>query len=70
HYSQPSNRDDRIIHSIDMCWSILDKYYAMTEDVLVYTAALLLDPIKRKSYIEECWPEEWHEGASAAARSL
>ncbi|KAG7404220.1 hypothetical protein Forpe1208_v016016 [Fusarium oxysporum f. sp. rapae] len=70
HYSQPSNRDDRIIHSIDMCWFILDKYYTMTEDVPVYAAALLLDPSKRKSYIEECWPEEWHEGAFAAARSL
>ncbi|KAH7118299.1 hypothetical protein EDB81DRAFT_816487 [Dactylonectria macrodidyma] len=46
HYSQSSNRDDRIIRSIDMCWFIL-------EDVLVYTAAVLLDPIKRKSYIEE-----------------
>ncbi|KAF5537639.1 ribonuclease H [Fusarium phyllophilum] len=70
HYSQPSNRDDRIIHSIDMCWFILDKYYTMTEDVPVYAAALLLDPSKRKRYIEECWPEEWHEGAFAAARSL
>ncbi|KAJ0125960.1 C2H2 type master regulator of conidiophore development brlA [Fusarium oxysporum f. sp. albedinis] len=70
HYSQPSNRDDRIIHSIDMCWFILDKYYTKTEDVPVYAAALLLDPSKRKSYIEECWPEEWHEGALAAARSL
>ncbi|KAM5357384.1 hypothetical protein ACJZ2D_016318 [Fusarium nematophilum] len=70
HYSQPSNRDDRIIHSIDMCWFILDNYYTMTEDVPVYAAALLLDPFKRKSYIEECWPEEWHEGAFAAARNL
>ncbi|KAF5705269.1 ribonuclease H [Fusarium mundagurra] len=56
-YSQPSNRNDRIIHSINMCWFILDKYYTMTENVPVYAAALLLDPSKRKSYIEECWPE-------------
>uniref|UniRef100_A0A0D2XT27 Uncharacterized protein n=1 Tax=Fusarium oxysporum (strain Fo5176) TaxID=660025 RepID=A0A0D2XT27_FUSOF len=42
----------------------------MTEDVPVYAAALLLGPSKRKSYIEECWSEEWHEGAFAAARSL
>ncbi|KAG8664171.1 uncharacterized protein FPOAC1_013878 [Fusarium poae] len=42
----------------------------MTEDIPVYAAALLLDPSKRKSYIEECWPEEWHEGAFAAARCL
>lgn len=42
----------------------------MTEDVPVYAAALLLDPSKRKSYIEERWPEEWHEGAFASARSL
>ncbi|KAJ4184065.1 hypothetical protein NW759_017045 [Fusarium solani] len=42
----------------------------MTEDVPVYAAALLLDPSKRKSYIEGCWPEDWHEGAFTAARSL
>jgi hypothetical protein len=42
----------------------------MTEDVPVYAAALLLDPSKRKSYIEEFWPEEWHKGAFAAAGSL
>lgn len=53
-----------------MCWFILDKYYTKTEDVPVYTATLLLNPSKRKSYIEECWPEEWHEGALAAAHSL
>ncbi|OWT42365.1 hypothetical protein VFPPC_18496 [Pochonia chlamydosporia 170] len=70
HYLQLINRDDRIVHSIDMCWFILDKYYTMTEDVPVYAAALLLDPSKRKNYIEECWPEEWHEDALAAARSL
>ncbi|KFA68887.1 hypothetical protein S40285_09055, partial [Stachybotrys chlorohalonatus IBT 40285] len=34
----------------------------MTEDVPVYAAALLLDPSKCKSYIEEFWPEEWHKG--------
>ncbi|KAH7111995.1 hypothetical protein EDB81DRAFT_828377 [Dactylonectria macrodidyma] len=45
-----------------MCWLILDKDYTLTEDVTVYAAALLLDPAKRNSYIEECCPEEWHEG--------
>ncbi|KAF9773118.1 hypothetical protein IL306_009117 [Fusarium sp. DS 682] len=42
----------------------------MTDDVLIYAAALLLHPSKHKSYIEECWPEEWHEGAFTAASSL
>jgi hypothetical protein len=42
----------------------------MTKDVPIYAAALLLDPSKRKSYIKECWPKEWHKGAFAAARNL
>ena len=59
-----------MVHSINMCWFVLDKYYTITDDVPVYAAALLLDPSKRKSYIEECWPAEWHDGVFAAARSI
>ncbi|KAG7413340.1 hypothetical protein Forpi1262_v017055 [Fusarium oxysporum f. sp. raphani] len=54
----------------DQWYDAIDTYYTMTEDVPVYAAALLLNPSQRKSYIGECWPEEWHEGAFAAARSL
>ncbi|EXU94779.1 hypothetical protein X797_012138, partial [Metarhizium robertsii] len=36
HYSKPETLDRRILHSIEMGWFILDKYYTMTEDAPVY----------------------------------
>ncbi|KAK2684927.1 hypothetical protein QWA68_016626 [Fusarium oxysporum] len=60
HYSKPEMFDRRILHSIEMGWFILDKYYTMTEDALVYAAALLLDPSKRIRYIERHWPDTLH----------
>ena len=62
--------DRRILHSIEMGWFILDKYYTMTEDAPVYAAALLLDPSKRIRYIERHWPESWHENAIAGVRTI
>jgi hypothetical protein len=62
--------DRRILHSIEMGWFILDKYYTMTEDAPVYAAALLLDPSKRIRYIERHWPDSWHENPIAGARTI
>ncbi|KAI8399962.1 hypothetical protein FOFC_18781, partial [Fusarium oxysporum] len=70
HYSKPETFDRRILHSIEMGWFILDKYYTMTEDAPVYAAALLLDPSKRIRYIERHWPESWHENAIAGVRTI
>ncbi|KAJ3455498.1 hypothetical protein MRS44_016980 [Fusarium solani] len=39
-------------------WDLLQK--TMTEDVPVYSAALLLDPSKREAYIKQNWPDECH----------
>ncbi|KAM5528342.1 hypothetical protein FOXYSP1_19611 [Fusarium oxysporum f. sp. phaseoli] len=70
HYSKPETFDRRIVHSIEMGWFILDKYYTMTEDAPVYAAALLLDPSKRIRYIERHWPESWHENAITGVRTI
>ncbi|KAF5697656.1 hAT family dimerization domain-containing protein [Fusarium mundagurra] len=70
HYSKPEMLDRRILHSIEMGWFILDKYYTMTEDAPVYAAALLLDPSKRIRYIERHWPESWHENSIAGVRII
>ncbi|KAG6996750.1 hypothetical protein FocnCong_v014989 [Fusarium oxysporum f. sp. conglutinans] len=69
-YSHPGSMDTRMLHAIEMGWFVLDKYYTMTEDVPVYTAALLLDPSKRLAYIQKNWPRDWHETAIAGARDL
>ncbi|KAI7767310.1 hypothetical protein LZL87_013931 [Fusarium oxysporum] len=57
HYNAPETRDERMLHAIDMGWFIMDKYYTMTEDVPVYSAAFLLDPLKRDAYIKQNWPD-------------
>lgn len=47
-------REDHImLQAIDMGWFVLNKYYAMTDNVPVYAAALLLDPSKRQAYIKQ-----------------
>jgi hypothetical protein len=59
-----------MLHAIEMGWFVLNKYYTMTEDVPVYAAALLLDPSKRRAYIEQNWPSDWHQGAISGAREI
>ena len=59
-----------MIRAIEMGWFVLDKYYTMTEEAPVYAAALLLNPSCRVAYLKKNWPEQWHEPAIAAARSI
>ena len=59
-----------MLHAIEMGWFVLNKYYTMTEDVPLYAAALLLDPSKRRAYIEQNWPSDWHESAISGAREI
>ncbi|RKK08509.1 hypothetical protein BFJ67_g18278, partial [Fusarium oxysporum f. sp. cepae] len=42
----------------------------MTEDVPVYSAALLLDPSKRDAYIKQNWPDEWYDNAIGGAQAI
>ncbi|EXL66684.1 hypothetical protein FOPG_17165 [Fusarium oxysporum f. sp. conglutinans race 2 54008] len=53
-----------------MGWFILDIYYALVESTPVYAAAMLLDPSKRKHYLLQNWPEEWHQKTIDAAYSI
>ncbi|ENH65999.1 hypothetical protein FOC1_g10000392 [Fusarium oxysporum f. sp. cubense race 1] len=64
------NQDLRMVHSIEMGWFILDKYYALVESTPVYAAAMLLDPSKRKHYLLQNWPGEWHQKTIDAAYSI
>ena len=59
-----------MLQAIDMGWFVLNKYYAMTDNVPVYAAALLLDPSKRQAYIKQNWPHEWHDNSICAARQI
>jgi hypothetical protein len=59
-YKSGPEKDLHMVHCIEMGWFILDKYYALVESTPVYAAAMLLDPSKRKHYLLQNWPEEWH----------
>jgi hypothetical protein len=59
-----------MLRAIEMGWFIINKYYTITEDIPVYSAALLLDPSRRGAYIKQNWPDEWYEGAVAGANTI
>jgi hypothetical protein len=42
----------------------------MTEDVPVYSAALLLDPSKRDAYKRQNRPDEWYDNAIGGAQAI
>ncbi|RKK27914.1 hypothetical protein BFJ66_g16432 [Fusarium oxysporum f. sp. cepae] len=65
-----TEKDLRMVHSIEMGWFILDKYYALVESTPVYAAAMLLDLSKRKHCLLQNWPEEWHQKTIDADYSI
>lgn len=69
-YSSGEHKDLRMVHSIEMGWFILNKYYELTDSVPVYAAAMLLDPSKRSRYLTQNWPVEWHQKALDATRRI
>lgn len=69
-YSSEETRDPHMVHCIDMGWFVLNKYYALSDQTPVYAAALLLDPSKRRKYIERNWRVSWQAPAIAAAQKL
>lgn len=59
-----------MVHSIEMGWFILNKYYELTDTVPVYAAAMLLDPSKRSRYLTQNWLVQWHQKALNAAQRI
>src|SRR6266850_4144851 len=42
-------------NAVDMAVFVLNKYYRLSEAIPAYSAALLLDPSKRKQYMKQNW---------------
>jgi hypothetical protein len=59
-----------MLHSIEMGWFVLNKYYTMSEEAPVYAAALLLDPRCRKAYLDKNWKSAWINPAIAGVRQV
>ncbi len=45
-----------LLQSVATGWYAFDKYYSIIDQTGAYTAALLLNPNCRKSYITLAWP--------------
>ncbi|KAF5253811.1 hypothetical protein FOXYS1_14492, partial [Fusarium oxysporum] len=69
-YEAEETHDPLMLHSIDMGWFVLDKYYALSGESPIYATALLLDPSKRARYLEINWKGEWAEAAIRDALSI
>ncbi|KAH7471416.1 hypothetical protein FOMA001_g13253 [Fusarium oxysporum f. sp. matthiolae] len=69
-YKSGLEKDLRMVHSVEMGWFVLDKYYALVESTPVYAAAMLRGIEKRKHYLLQNWPEEWHQKTIDAAYSI
>jgi hypothetical protein len=64
-------KDDPVIGPcINSGWSKLDKYYSLTSDSPVSTAALVLNPAFKWEYIGKTWPRDWIPQAREAVPSL
>ena len=68
HYSSDEFYDGRMLHSIEMGWFVLNKYYTLSDEAPVYAAALLLDPGCRKANLTKNWKAEWIEHAIEIVR--
>ena len=59
-----------LVNSVNVGWYVLSKYYQPSDETPVYAAALLLYPRRRKSYILQNWPEDWHGSTIKAVEAL
>jgi hypothetical protein len=64
------NGDTLMSHAIDMGWFVLKKYYAKSDAIPAYAAALLLDPTKRMAYLTKNWSSEWIPGILDSVNGL
>ena len=56
--------------SIVTAWHAFDKYYRLIDETGAYTAAILLHPNYRKSYLEAAWKRQWVSPGVERARQL
>lgn len=69
-YQATKTYDSFMLHSIDMGWFVLNKYYILSEESPIYATALLLDPSKRARYLEMHWKDDWAVIAIKQARII
>ena len=56
--------------SLVTAWHAFDKYYKLIDETGAYTAAILLHPNRRKSYLQAAWHRDWVSAGVERARSI
>ena len=56
--------------SIITGWYAFDKYYKLIDQSAAYTAAILLHPTYRRSYLQHAWKRDWIEAGVNRTRAL
>ena len=59
-----------MLGSIITSWHAFDKYYKVVDTTGAYTAAILLHPALRKSYLTSAWKRDWITAGVQRARAL
>ena len=59
-----------MLHAINIGQFVLNKYYALTDKAPVYTAALLLNPLRRLAYLKENQLTKQHAAAIDKAQQV
>ncbi|KAK5009145.1 hypothetical protein LTR28_002482 [Elasticomyces elasticus] len=65
-------REPIVLSRVLTCWYKFDKYYKLTEQSLVYAAAVLLHLSLRKQYLDKNWKDRpnWIASSVGTARTL
>jgi len=56
--------------SLVTAWHAFDKYYTLIDETGAYTAAILLHPNRRKSYLQAAWRKDWVNPGVERARLI
>ena len=56
--------------SLVTAWHTFDKYYNLIDETGAYTAAILLHPNRRKSYLQAAWNRDWVNPGVERATSI
>jgi hypothetical protein len=73
HYKKSSAKyagSKQLLNCITTSWYVFDKYYAKTDEVAAYGAALLLAPHRRKAYLDRNWQADWVDNTVARAQAI
>lgn len=63
-------RDKPFLEAMATSWYAFDKYYSWIDETGAYSAAILLNPKLRKSYLSAAWQRDWVKPGIERARAV